>query len=173
MRPVTSSYDLPLPFADNSARSLNWDSWYFRHSREVVKAHLFEGTWNGYYTYFRSFFSAMNQLDPPMVQIKFVQRQSAADHDDDEDEVEIISRDCKDGVGPFGVVGRVSHVDDAFTFCGFKAYGDDITDGMRAGVTWNWKLKCTPFGLVGYWGIAQEDDELERNGCVWLWKTQS
>lgn len=166
MRPTNSSYQLPLPFADRCGNSATWDDWYLTHSREMGKSYLFEGTWHGYYTYFGSSFSAIDQLDPPMVSIQFGRRQSNPSDGD----FEIVAEDCRDGIGPFSIVGDISHVDDVFTFCGYKAYGSGTDMGMGAGVSWNWKLKLAPFGLVGYWGLAREDGGIDRNGCVWLWK---
>ncbi|KAF2172989.1 hypothetical protein M409DRAFT_16939 [Zasmidium cellare ATCC 36951] len=165
MRPTNSSYQLPLPFGDPSSPISNWDNWYVTHSREMAKEYLFEGTWSGYYTYFRSFVPSLERFDPPMVQIRFVRRQ--ASHGEPTEALEVAADDGVDGIGSFVVRGSVSQVDDVFTFRGHKAYGDG------AGIMWNWKLKLTPLGMIGYWGRVQDNDELYRNGSVWLWKAPS
>ncbi|KAK4506942.1 hypothetical protein PRZ48_000675 [Zasmidium cellare] len=166
LRPANASYQLPLPFGNRNAGALDWDDWYVTHSREMGRGGLFDCEWRGYYTYYRSWIPSLDRLDPPMHRIRFVRRESS--DGEPAAALEVTADDCVDGLGPFTVEGNVSQVGDVFSFQGYKIYGDGNTAG--GDVNWHWKLKLTPLGMTGYWGMLQDNGELFRNGSVWLWK---
>lgn len=148
--PLNAHYSLPVPFTST------WDEWYQTHTRKMVfsPTHLYTGHWRGYYTYHWD-----STHDPPMTDIRFQRREEDSPNGDI---VEVHAEDCLDGVDRFNVTGRFSFCDDSYTFRGLKVY--------RHGTRWEWRLKMTPLGLVGFWGGSGRP--MRRHGMVWLWKCE-
>ncbi|KJX96391.1 hypothetical protein TI39_contig633g00006 [Zymoseptoria brevis] len=149
-RPVNSDRILPLPFSGMH------DQWFLEHTRAMVfdPEYFTTGTWCGYYSY-SNFFMSSEMLDPPTMGIKFRRVETTSG------ETQFLGSDGFDGEGPFGVDVVVSATSGGFDIRGQKAY--------RFGSTrWDWDLKLTPLGLIGYWGTW--DRTFTRKGFLWLWK---
>ncbi|KAI5369340.1 hypothetical protein Slin15195_G002160 [Septoria linicola] len=154
MQPLSNDYELPLPFSNN------FDQWFSKHIDAMAAGeYLTSGKWQGYYIHFGSFTIAARQVDPPMKEIRFAPDDPASS--DVKDGLPLIASNCHDGIDTFTIRGTFSKQDDGVVFDGKKRY--------THGTVWDWKLRLTPFGLVGYWGTIREQ-RLHRSGAVWLWK---
>ena len=168
MQPLNHSYDLPLPFTatmiyDGQAMRTTrfgdqWEHWYQHHSGAMLQT-LHEGTWCGYYIH--SLEMQPSWFDPPMVDIKFVSRRDKID----DSVLNLRAEDCTDGIGSFDLHGQ-AHAGEGIV----KLYLQK--DYQDRNISWDWDCRLTPFGIVGYWGSWSSNDEMRRNGLVWLWKKE-
>lgn len=171
IRSMNDTYSLPLPFANrkdsiSSAKHdecSDWNHWFHAHSRAMFESDdlLTNGSWCGYYTYFRQS-SLAGHVDPPMKNIAFqiVGKTLASSRS----EVSLQAVDAYEGSGRFKVSGTMSLVDRAVRFRARK---------VRAEQTWYWDCQLTPFGIVGFWGReGMYSDSDDRQGTVWLWKEE-
>ena len=164
LQPFGVNYELPLPFSGK------FDEWYQTHIKSMAaEEYITTGHWQGYYTYFGHFHLAASarQFDPPMKNIQFTR--------DSLDGLELVAgsapnrlylvaEDCHDGIDSFTVKGSMMKIDGDMRFRGTKTY----THGRNY---WDWDLRMTPFGLVGFWGRARAQG-FRRNGSMWLWKVE-
>lgn len=176
MRPLNDSYTLPLPFSRRAVELLGrstssfsgWDSWYDQHNAAFARTitNLTEGTWCGYYVHFGV---QAAWLDPPMTEIRFRlkgERPFSGINSLDTGFVNLEALNCVDGIDTYDLDGTLSFRDREVAFIGQKEYHSTPT-------RWDWDLRLTPFGLVGYWGHAQpEEGRTSRYGIVWLWKKE-
>ena len=164
LQPLRDDYDLPLPFSGQ------FDHWLEDQVKcMAAEEYITTGHWQGYYTYFGHFHLAASarQFDPPMKNIQFTRDSldglelvaSGAP-----DSLYVVAEDCHDGIDSFTVKGSMMKIDGDMRFKGTKTY----THGRNY---WDWNLRMTPFGLVGFWGRASSQG-FRRNGSMWLWKVE-
>jgi hypothetical protein len=174
LRPLDDSYSLPLPFSRRAVELLGrstssfsgWDSWFDQHNAAFVhnSANLTEGRWCGYYVHFGV---QAEFLDPPMIEIRFQLAERQGHQPDIADAIiaHIEALNCRDGIDTFDIIGDLRWREREIEFRGQKQY-------HSGAALWDWDLRLTPFGLVGYWGSMQDHGRLTRYGIVWLWKKE-
>ncbi|GIZ40655.1 hypothetical protein CKM354_000398400 [Cercospora kikuchii] len=155
-QPLQTRYEIPLPLENE------FDEWYQNHTTAMAtEEYMTKGRFKGYYCYFGTFALAPPRLDPPMMNINFTKDQDAQI----KDQLCLKAENCVDGVDTFVIQGSIQagYSDNTPLFRAKKRYSH--------GTMWDWQLRLTPFGLVGYWGTLS-DEGLQRNGSVWLWKSE-
>ena len=177
LQPLSERYSLPAPFTRRAVELLgpsttgfsSWDSWYRLHNYEAFQSLtcLTRGEWCGYYIHFgvRSAY-----LDPPMTNIRI--RLSATGFGEGIEiwpaeigAATLHATECRDGIDTFSIHGTIRCRDNEVKLSARKQYVDSTG--------WDWDLRLTPFGFVGYWGTKNaQDGELKRYGIVWLWKKE-
>ncbi|KAK5112794.1 hypothetical protein LTR85_011128 [Meristemomyces frigidus] len=178
--PITQ--DPPLPFA----KSFTFNQWYAQHNDRLSSTadYLTEGSWCGYYTLLGP---NIEHVDPPMTNIKF--HLIPTPHSPP-DELSLKAEGCRDGAGSFTITGAFRKHPEATDAQNdrLKSRGDEIAftavkQYTNSGTSWQWDLRITPFGLVGFWGLLGGSDRgrgstwlvtlgMERYGVVWLWKEE-
>ena len=175
LQPLNDHYGLPTPFSRRPVELLgrstssfsNWDSWYYQHTSAAFHSPSFltEGTWCGYYIHFGV---EEGLVDPPMTDIRFqcFDHPRQAEHTFDETEaMNLHATNCVDGIDRFDVHGTICDRNRTIEFNARKQY--------RNGTGWDWDLRLSPFGLIGYWGVKNvHENRLSRYGIVWLWKNE-
>lgn len=172
LRPLDDSYSLPLPFSRRAVELLgrsttsfsSWDSWYDQHNTAFANdlSNITEGVWCGYYVHFGV---QAAWLDPPMTEIQIQITDRPADPVDGTIAT-IEALNCRDGIDTFVINGTLSRREREIVFLGEKRY-------YNGQARWDWDLRLTPFGLVGYWGATPaENTRMQRYGIVWLWKKE-
>ena len=138
----------------------NLDACYIKSltSKEFIE----DGEWQGFYS-FDIQLTNYPRFDPPMKGIKFTVG-SVTSFTDAVNELVVmtpymstlhVSANGTDHVGDFRLGGQI--------------YADgrvNLVKDYDQGPTWNWDVKMTPWGMIGFWGGEQGD----RYGYVWLWK---
>jgi hypothetical protein len=101
-------------------------------------------------------------IDPPMINIKFV----IDDQSDGDGSSQLRAEQFSDGHGMFDITGHMEWK--SLSFRGRKAYTSSFGSLGVANVRWWWKLRLTPFGLIGDW--YDDNERSIKYGKVWLWR---
>lgn len=170
---IPFEHGLAMPFT----KSQQFGEWYGKHDEHLFSSpdYFSTGKWCGYYTHLGA---QARWCDPPMVNIDFCVIPSSQHQPD---ELSLKAESCHDGIGPFNITGRLArsrmnvtengHRDVVFTAAKHYTHNN---------LTWNWDLRVTPFGMLGFWGRIQNDGRahtddgsaMHRLGTVWLWKEE-
>ncbi|KAJ6264034.1 hypothetical protein Dda_0173 [Drechslerella dactyloides] len=167
IRPPPTAYDIPfdtfmdLPDPGAEPAEFVWCHLHRMATREFLEA----GKWMGVYTY-----RGMNEVDPPMIDIRFRAVDLPADDSVDDsgggggggggarDDVLDLTAAGFDGIGDFTLYGKLYRATGKMVVK--KTYSMDALNGQ----TWEWLVFMTPFGIVGRWG------DRFFGGYIWLWK---
>ena len=174
LRPLNSTYELPLPFSPaggsetTTSKESGWDSWYLRHSHEMLKAssdNLTSGKWSAQYTDLHT-----NGPRPPLAGVKFNITSTRDGDGPVQDQIFVLTDSFGlEGI-EFQIRGTMFHRAGTTSFLAslnHKTESHEVEHGTTAHID----MRLTPFGLHGFWGVTSFDD-FERLGYMWFWKEE-